>query len=64
MKKSFKDYGEIKYVTAEDWGKLSYNPYRFQIGYVKSDDGKVCEIFSCGNAAKRMGIPQYISVEP
>lgn len=64
MKKTFKKYGELKYITAEDWTNLSLNPYRFMEEYARAEDGTVCEIFSCGNAAKKLNIPQFVSVQP
>lgn len=64
MKKEFEKYGEVRYITAEEWVHLNYNPYRFSEGYSRSKDGMICEIYSCGNESKKMNIPQHIAVEP
>lgn len=62
MKKNFKKYGELKVIEAEEFNRLSYNPYRFSDLFARTEDGLLCEIYSCGNAAKKMNIPQYIAV--
>ena len=61
MNKSFEKYGTLRFIDDEDWCHLNWNPYRFLEDWARADDGTICEIFSCGNAAKKFGIPQYVA---
>lgn len=63
MKKTFKSYGELKYVNREQFNNLKWNPYNFQNGWERAEDGTLAEIYSCGNEAKTYNIPLFIAVQ-
>jgi len=64
MKKTFKKYGELKYIPADEWMELNFNPYFSMEGYDRASDGTVAEVWTCGNYAKKYHIPQFVATQP
>lgn len=63
MRKTFKNYGELKYVNREEFNNLKWNPYNYECETVRAEDGTIADIYSCGNDSKYYNIPLYIAVQ-